>query len=399
MNGSKLLYLLVAAALIGGLALLMKSREEASWQETTVEAGTKLLGDLAVNDVASVRLLGADGRVTAKKAGDTWVIEERGNYPADFARISALVRKIAELEPVQSVPLGEGDAPSLTLKIPTGGAPDAETGTLVELSDASGKKLASLVAGKTHSTESPTAGPMGMAGGMVTGRYIMLADAPQTAYLVTETFSDLQTSPAQWIDKNFVRPGQPKRIEVKAEGKDRAWTIERDAPGAAWKLAGADKNQNLDTTKLLNIDSLVTGLAVADVPDTPDDARLKPLQEKPVSVTIDSFEGLRYALKFGAGNGDNLPAEISVEVVGDPLAPPAPAPAEGQKPEEVAAKAMEAAKKARDEKVAQAAKFQGKQVFIPRNFLEPFLGTRSFLLAAPAQPAPTTAPTPKKKRR
>jgi len=398
MNGSKLIYLLVAAALIGGLALLMKSRDEASWQEAPVEAGTKLLGDLAVNDVASVRLLGAEGRVTAKRANDTWVIEERGNYPADFAKISALVRKVAELEPVQTVPLGEGDAAALVLKVPTGGAPDAETGTLVELSDASGKKLAELVAGKTHSTTSPTAGPMGMAGGMVTGRYLMLADAPGTAYLVTETFGDLQTSPAQWIDKNFVRPGLPKRIEVKAEGQDRNWTIERDAPGAAWKLAGAGKNQNLDPTKVLNIDSLVSGLAVADVPDAPDDARLKPLTERPVSVTVDSFEGLRYALKFGEGNGDNLPAEISVEITGDPVPPPTPAPAEGQKPEEAAAQAMEAAKKARDEKVAQAAKLQGKQVFIPRNFLEPFLGPRSFLLAAPAQPAPTPAPTPRKKR-
>ena len=55
-----------------------------------------------------------------------------------------------------------------------------------------------------------------MAGGMVTGRYVMLADAPQTAYLVTETFSELQTAPAQWIDKNFVRPGLPQRIAVQA---------------------------------------------------------------------------------------------------------------------------------------------------------------------------------------
>jgi hypothetical protein len=398
MKGSKFLYLLFAAALIGGLALLMKSRDEAAWQEAPVEAGTKLLAELAVNDVASVRLLGAEGRVTAKRANDAWVIEERGNYPADFAKISALVRKVAELEPLQTVPLGEGDAAALVLKVPTGGAPDAETGTLVELSDASGKKLAALVAGKTHSTASPDAGPMGMAGGMVTGRYLMLADAPGTAYLVTETFSDLQTSPPQWIDKNYVRPGLPKRIEVKAEGKDRSWTIERDAPGAAWKLAGAGKNQNLDPAKVLNIDSLVTGLAVADVPDAPEDARLNPLKERPVSVTVDSFEGLRYALKFGEGNGDNLPAEISVEITGDPVPPPTPAPAGGQKPEEAAAQAMETAKKARDEKVAQAAKLQGKQVFIPRNFLEPFLGTRSFLLAAPAQPAPTPVPTPKKKR-
>ena len=392
MKGSKFLYLLVAAALIGGLALLMKTREEASWQEAAVEAGAKLLGDLAVNDVASVRLLGADGRVTAKRVDGVWVVEERGNYPADFSKISALVRKLADLEPVQSVPLGEGDAPALALKVPTGGAPDAETGTLVELSDASGNQLASLVAGKTHSTDSPTAGPMGMPGGMVTGRYFMLADAPQTAYLVTETFSDLQTSPSQWIDKNFVRPGQPKRIEVKAGGKDRSWTIEREAPGAAWKLAGAGKNQNLDTTKLLDIDSLVTGLAIADVPAEPDDARLKPLREKPVTVTVDSFEGLRYALKFGEGAGDNLPAEISVEVTGDPVPPPAP-PSEGQTAEAAAAAAMDAAKKARDEKVAQAAKFQGKQVFIPRNFLQPFLGARSSLLAAP-----TPAPKPKTKR-
>ena len=398
MKGPKFLYLLVAAALIGGIALFMKSRDEASWKEEAIAPGTKLLGDLAVNDVASVLLLGPEGRVTAKRSNNTWVVEERDNYPADFGRIAGLVRKIVELQPVQSVPLGGEDLAALSLKTPTGGGPDAGTGTLIEFSDASGKKLASLVAGKSHSTESPAAGPMGMPGGLVTGRYVMLAGAPQTAYLVTETFSDLQTSPPQWIDKTFVRPGQPRRIDVKAEGKDRAWTIERDAPGASWKLVGAGKNENLDTGKLLNIDSLVTGLAIADVPDAPDDARLKPLQEKPVGVTIDSFEGLRYLLKFGEGNGDNLPAEISVEVTGDPLPSPAPPPAEGQKPEEAAAKVMETAKKARDEKVAQAARFQGKQVFIPRNFLQPFLGDRKSLLAAPAQSAPTPAPAPKKKR-
>jgi len=396
MKGSKFLYLLVAAALIGGLALLMKARDEASWQEESIAAGTKLLGDLAINDVASVRLLGPDGRVTAKRGDSGWVIEERQNYPADFARVSSLVRKIAELEPVQTIPLGEGDQAALTLKVPEGDGPEPEMGTLVELADGSGKKLAALVVGKNHTTSSPGLDPM--MGGMVTGRYVVLVNAPQTAYLVTETLSDLQTSPAQWIDKNFVRPGQPKRIEVKSQVGDRNWTIERDVPGAAWKLAGAGKNQNLDTSKLLGVDSLVTGLAIADVPDGPDDARLKPLKEKPVTVTIDSSEGLRYVLTFGESGADNLPAQMSVEVTGDPLPPPAPAPVEGQKPEQLAAKAMEDAKKARDEKVAQAAKLQGKQVFIPRNFLQLFLGDRKSLLAAPAAPEPTPAPTPKKKR-
>lgn len=396
MKGSKFLYLVVAAVLIGGLALLMKSRDAASWQEESIAPGTKLLGDFAVNDVASVRLLGPDGRVTAKRGADGWVIEERQNYPADFARVSSLVRKVAELEPVQTVPLGEGDQSVLTLKVPEGDGPGPEMGTLVELADASGKKLAALVAGKSHTTSSPGAGPM--TGGMVTGRYVMLVDAPQAAYLVTETLGDLQTAPAQWIDKNFVRPGQPRRIEVKAQGIDRNWSIERDAPGGAWKLAGAGKSQGLDTPKLLAIDSLVTGLAIADVPDGPDDARLKPLRERPVAVTIDSFDGLRYALTFGESGADNLPAQISVEATGDPAVPPVGAPAEGQKPADDAARAMEAAKKARDEKVAQAAKLQDKQVFIPRNFLQLFLGGRKSLLAAPPQPTPPPAPSPKKKR-
>ena len=394
MKGSKFLFLLAAAVLIGGLALFMKSRDEAAWTDATVAEGAKLLGELPVNDVASVRLLGGEGRTTAKRVDGAWVVEERGNYPADFARVSALVRKLAELEPVQHKSLGAGDDAALDLNAPEGGAPDAGMGPLVELSDASGGKLASLVVGKTHSTTSPGAGPMGMAGGMVTGRYVMLADAPGTAYLVTETFTDLQTSPAQWIDKGFIRPGQPKLIAVQGQGKDRQWTIGREAPGAPWKLDGAAANQALDASKLSNIDSMVTGMTVADAPDSPDDARLKPLREKPVSVTIESFEGLRYALTFGEGGADNLPAEmIAVEVIGDPLPPPAPAPAEGQKSGEQAAKAMEDAKKARDEKLAQAARYQGKQVFIPRNFLQPFLADGESLLAAPA---PSAAP-PKKK--
>ena len=63
---------------------------------------------------------------------------------------------------------------------------------------------------------------------------------------------------------------------------------------------------------------------------------------------------------------------------------------EGQKPEDLAAKAMDDAQKARDENVAQAAKSKGKQVFIPRDFLQLLLGDRKSSLAAQAQPSEPT---------
>ena len=112
------------------------------------------------------------------------------------------------------------------------------------------------------------------------------------------------------------------------------------------------------------IDSMFTGIAVVDVPDSPDDARVKPLETDPVTVIAETFDGLRYVLTIGRGDGDNLPVKVAVEALPEKLA-------------------NEEAKKSRDEMLSAAAKFQGKTVFIPRNFVAPFLSSRAEWLAAP----------------
>ena len=85
----------------------------------------------------------------------------------------------------------------------------------------------------------------------------------------------------------------------------------------------------------------------------------------PERHTADTFEGVRYVLTIGRGDGDNLPVKVAAEALPDEPA-------------------TEDAKKARDEKLAEAARFQDKVVFIPRNFLAPFLETRAGLIAKPA---------------
>ena len=148
-------------------------------------------------------------------------------------------------------------------------------------------------------------------------------------------------------------------------------------------MEGLRKNQSLDMTKAMSIDSMFTGMAVADVPDGPDDARVKPLTENPVTVTADTFDGIRYTLTVGRGDGDNLPVEVLAEALPDEV--PAPAPAEGQTPEQAAAQA-EQAKKAKEAQLAAAEKFKDRIVFIPRNFLAPFLSSRAEMLAGSSPP-------------
>ncbi len=361
MKGSKFLYLLFAAAVVAVLAWYLHRSEQGNWQEQAVPAGAKILGEFPVNDVVSVTLSGPDGRVTLQRGESGWGVAERGGYPTDFERVSALVLKISDLQALQSVPVGEADHGALALRTGADEIPREEAGTLVEMQNAAGQSLAALVLGKTHMTT-----PQGMRpeiGGTASGRYVMPAGSSANAYLVAETFSDLQTAPSSWIDKTFVRPGMPRRVEVKS--KDGQWTLTRDAAGAQWKMEGLRKNQSLDMAKAMSIDSMLTGMAVADVPDSAEDARIKPLEENPVTVTADTFDGVRYILTIGRGDGDNLPVKVTAEALPD------------EQP-------TEEAQKARDEKLAAAAKFQDKTVFIPRNFLAPFLETRASLIAKPA---------------
>ena len=362
MKGSKFLYLLFAAAVVALLAWYLHRSERGSWQEEAVPAGAKILGQFPVNDAASVTLAGPDGRVTLQRSESGWGVVERSGYPADFERLSALILKLSNLEAVQSIPVAEADRGALSLRAAADDTPREETGTQVELRSAADQPLAALLLGKMHTTT-----PQGMRpeiGGTASGRYVMPVAGNGNAYLVSETFSDLLTSPSAWIDKTFIRPGMPRRVEVKA--KDAAWTLKRDVSGGQWTMEGLRKNQSLDMNKAMAIDSMFTSMAVADVPDGPDDARVKPLEENPVTVTADTFDGLRYILTIGRGDADNLPVKVSVEAL----------------PEE---QANEEAKKARDEKLSAAAKFQGKTVFIPRNFVAPFFETRASFLAAPAQ--------------
>ncbi|MEX1110872.1 MAG: DUF4340 domain-containing protein [Chthoniobacterales bacterium] len=350
MKGSTFLLLLFAAALFAALAMYQHRSERDRWREQAVPPGSRIHAEFPVNDVAAIMLSGPEGRVTLQRGASGWGVAERTGAPADFELLSALILKISGLEALQSIPVGEADYGVLALRSGEEGTPPEETGTVVELSGGTGQPLAALILGKTHLTT-----PQGMRpeiGGTATGRYVMPADRGGNAYLVAETFAGLETAPSAWIDKTFIRPGLPRRVEVRS--KDSQWVVSREAAGAPWTMEGLGKNQSLDAAKVADIDPMFTGPALADVPDGPEDARAKPLEKNPVSVTADTFDGVRYALTIGRGDGDNLPVQVTAEALPDTAAP--------------------------DQALAAVAKFKDRVVFVPRNFVAPFLQERAELL-------------------
>lgn len=359
MPGPKFLYLIFAAAAVALLAWFMHRAERNSWQEKAIPHGAKILGQFPVNDVVSVDLSGPDGRVRLQRGEHGWGVVERGGYPADFEKISGLILRLSDLKAVQSVPVAPADYGAMALRTGADEIPREEAGTQVELKNAGGQSLAAVILGKADTTT-----PTGMRpeiDGTASGRYVVPVGQGGDAYLVAETFPDLLTTPAAWIDHSFLRPGPLRRVEV--AGQEGNWILTREASGAPWEMDGLRKNQSLDTTKAMTIDSLFASMAVADVPDGPDDARVKPLAENPVTVTADTFDGVRYSMTIGRGDGDNLPVRVTAEA--------SPEGPEAQ---------TEETKNARGDALAAAKKFEERTVFIPRNFLAPFLGKRASLI-------------------
>jgi len=379
-------YLLAGAAVVALLAWFLHRAERGGWREEAVPPGTALLGGFEVNEVATVRLAGPDGTVTLRRGGAGWGVAERGGHAADFERMAALVRGLADLQALQSVPLAESDRGQLTLRAPGDDVPGGEAGVLVELSDANGAPVRSLLLGRMHFT--PPQGARPGTTGSITGRYVFLNDRPGHAYLVPQSFDGVSTKPAEWLDKTFVRPGAPARVEVKGPGRDRTWTLEREAQGVPWKLAGLRRNQTTDQARAGTVETMLSGMAVADVADGPDDPRIGPLAAKPVTVTVDSFDGVRHVFTIGEGDGDNLPVKVVAESLWSEESGPVDGPPQEQAGEEEAEQG-----KLREDKLAVAKKFEGMVVFVPRNFVEPFLAARSAFVGAPSKPDPQSRAT------
>ena len=107
MNRKQLSILIVLLVVLGIAGLSVYKRNQTSWQGSGRQgAERKLLGDLAVNDVASIIIKGGTNQLDLVKKDGTWRVKERNDYPANFSEISAFLLKAADLKAVQTEEIG-----------------------------------------------------------------------------------------------------------------------------------------------------------------------------------------------------------------------------------------------------------------------------------------------------
>jgi hypothetical protein len=385
MKGKQLAIVLVLLVVLGGVALFLNHRNSASWSDTATTSSGKLL-DFPLNDVSQLTIKESGTELNLAKKDDVWTVKERADYPADFDKVSALIRKLWELKPVQDVKVGPSQLARLQLTEPT---PGANSSILLDLKGAAGKRLAALLLGKKNLRDPDQ--PASEGGGNASGRYVMGQDGSNRVFLVTETFEEIQMKPEQWLSRDFIKIENPKSIAVTGTAPAMNWKLVRDAAASPWKLGDAKPGEELDNAKASGVASIFTHGSFADVL-----AADAPVAEtgldNPSTVRIETFDNFVYEMKVGKLMGENYPVLVSVK--GE--LPKERTPAADEKPEDKARldQEFQAKQKQLTDKLANEQKLPARPYLIAKPTMDQMLKDRASLLAEKKpSPSPTAAVT------
>jgi hypothetical protein len=387
MKGKQLAFVLVLVVAFGAVALYLNLRNTASWSSSAITSKNKIL-DFQLNDVSQTTIKSNEAELNLVKKDDVWTVKERADYPADFTKVSSLLKKLWELYPVQDMKVGASQLGRLQLTEPGQGIGN---GMLIDLKAAGDKQLGALLLGKKvlRDPDKPA-----MEGGSVpVGRYIMARGNSDRVYLVSDTFDDVLTKPEQWLNRDFFKIEKPKSITVTGAAPGVNWKVTHDGPTSPWKLVDAKPGEELDNSKAAAIASVFSSPSFNDVlpPDAP---ASETGLDKPSTIRIDTFDGFVYDLQIGKLNGENYP--IHVQVTAD--LPKERTPGADEKPEdkEKLDTEFQTKQKQLSDKLAAEQKIANRTYLMVKSTVEQALKDRTAMMAEKKSPTPAggVAPAP-----
>jgi hypothetical protein len=324
MNRKQFVVLIVVGLAVGVLGFYLANKRKESYTASSFQADQKVIKDFPLNEVAHLRIKQGTNEVNLVR-GEVWGVKERWNYPASFTEVSEFLRKVWELKPVQDVEVGASQFARLELN--TDGAA-TNSGTLVEFKDNKSAHLKSIVLGKKVMKEAP-AGGMGMGGGFPAARYVMVPETKKV-WIVNETFSNIETEPEQWLDKEFFKVEKIKSIDVTSPNPTNTWNLSRETETGDWKMNDLKEGENFEASKASTLNHALSSASFNDVASP--EAKLEEMGlATPTVAKIQTFDGLNYTISLGSNtNEENIYLKVSV---GSNI-PKERTPGENEKPED-----------------------------------------------------------------
>ncbi len=389
MNRKQLSLVIVLGLVIGGFALLVSRRNAASFHTSAQNIGQKLLPNFPINDVAQIVIRQSSNELILTRADEDWKVRERYDYLAKFNEVGDFLRKIWDLKAVQTEQVGASQLPRLDLLEPGKGA---GSGTRVEFKDKSGKAINSLLLGKQHLRKSENASPMGGSEGFPDGRYLLVLNGPKDVAVVSETFSEVDTKPDRWLNKDFFKVEKLKSVSVTYTNATNSWKLAREVENGELKLADVKPGEQLDTGKSAPVGNALSFPSFNDVVSPqakPDETGM----DNPIQAKIETFDGFMYNARIGKkASDDNY--YFNVNVTAD--LPKERTPGKDEKPEDKDKLDKEFKEKISklEDKLKQETAYERWTYLVSKWTLDPLLKERKDLLTEKKEEKKEEKPAP-----
>jgi len=250
---TKGLIALVAAAIIVAAAAIVLSL---GGPRNVADSGSGqvVLADFAgkIGDVATLKITGA-GAATLQRKGDGWTVAEKGGYAADPTKIRQVLLGFAELTLVEPKTRSAESYPRLDVEDP---GKEGGHSRLVEMDDASGKKLGELIVGKRRPDR---------LGSGADGLYIRRPGDAQS--WLAQGSVDLPTDSKDWLDKKIVSIAPSRIASVTLTHDDGSkLVIKRDKEDAKFAVEGAPADSKFKSDAVVAEPAgVLDGLELSDV--------------------------------------------------------------------------------------------------------------------------------------
>ncbi len=297
MGNKTLVRLLVALAVVGGLALVVKMTGAGKIDRATTgdDLDRKyVFEDLSASDIAKMRITTAEGQMNFVRDGSDWSLAERDSFPVDGEAVGRLLLSAGKLKIMQQPTLSASSFGSVQLLDPVAkGATPETSATVVNFIGEDGKEKAEMWLGKLYAVDNGRPSNFGSSS-QDAGRYVRTGDA-DTVFLVEETFADLETEPAGWLKDSFFTVTQIKSIERKSKTADDDWKLVRTDPAGEFAFAKARDGEELDLGKISTMKNAFASPRFEDLL-VGEAAKVKPDE---VTFIVETFESFTYTVKIG----------------------------------------------------------------------------------------------------
>jgi hypothetical protein len=229
------------------------------------DMGKPLLQGLPLGQVAKITLISKNDTVVLKKENSRWVVNTRFGYPADFSKITDLIRQLKISRVVRSFNASSDAVARLGLVPPDDNQlKDEDKGIRLQLQDEEDNAFMDILLGKSREA----------AMGAGAGSYVMFSRGG-VIYLVDTDFSKVGQHAHHWLKTRIidVDAEEIEKITCYTRAHEPVYTLVRREKGQWPVLAGA-ADLELNKAKLDDLLKTLSPMEILDVAAKAADERI-----------------------------------------------------------------------------------------------------------------------------